>query len=361
MNYRTTALQALKSYAVDFTELIDINLSDVISRIRIGFEALQATSSTGSTAHWAKGIKKIELTDGSDVLFSLDGEELYGAQFFQNKVPNSDWLQYLAGNYSHISLILDFGRYLWDPMLALDPRKFKNLQLKVESQFAYGGSVPTAAKMEVYASVFDEKAISPIGFLSTKRIKQYTMAASSHEYTDLPMDLRIRKILVRALVPGTELCQTLANIKISEDNDKKVIVDAPPDKIIRLYPEENRQYIENMDGQNDGSERIYHSTISDRGAAMVTNWAAALATYGGTYGIVGQQFGLTMSGGGNWQAFCHGYCPMSMVSIPMGDEKEIDDWFDPSGLKNLRADILTCAAGASPYLANVITQQFRPY
>jgi len=361
MNYRTTELFALKSYSADFTELLDINLTDPISRIRIGFEALQADSSGGSAAHWAKGVKKVELNDGSDVLFSLDGEELYGAQFFHTKKGPSDWLQYLSANYSHISLQIDFGRYLWDPILALDPKKFKNLQLKIESQFAYGGSTPTAAKMEVFASVFDQKAITPVGFLQTKRIKQYTMAASSHEYTDLPTDYKLRKLMIRALVPGTELCQTLANIKLSEDNDKRVIVDTPPDKIIRLYSDENCQYREGITGQNDGVSNAYHCTPSDRGQAVGNHWAAAVGNPPTTYGVVGQQFALIKTGGGNWQCLVSGYCPMSMVSLPLGEDTDMDDWFDPSGLKNLRLDILTCAAGASPYLCNVITQQYRPY
>ena len=361
MNYRTSQIFALKSYAADFSEIIDINLTDPISRIRIGFEALQASSAAGSTAHWAKGIKKVELMDGSDVLFSLDGEELYGAQFFHNKKEPSDWLHYLNGSYSHVSLLLDFGRFLYDPELALDPKRFSNLQLKIESQMAYGGAVPTACKMEIFASLFDEKMISPVGFLQTKRVKQYTMAASSHEYTDLPTDYKLRKLMVRALVPGTELTQTLDNIKLSEDHDKRVIVDAPPDKIVRLYADENCQYREGMYGQNDGSNHAYHCTPSDRGQVAANRWAATTGPYFSTYGVVGQQFGLCGSSTSNWNALVSGYCPMSMVSIPMGDEKDIEDWFDPMGLKNLRLDILTSASGATPYLCNIIAQQFRPY
>ena len=361
MNYRMAQLLALKSQASDFSELIEITLKDCVSRIRIGYEALQANSSGGSTSHWAKGIKKVELTDGSDVLFSLDGEELYGAQFFQNKVEPSDWLNYLNGNYSHISLLIDFGRWLGDPMFALDPTKFKNLQLKIESDMDVGGAVPTGNKLEVFAAIFDEKIISPVGFLQTKRVKQYTMAASSHEYTDLPTDYKLRKLMIRALVPGTELCQTLSNIKLSEDTDKHVIVDAPPDKIIRLFADENRQYREGMYGQNDGVANNYHCTPSDRGQVAATHWAAAVGNPPTTYGVVGQQFKLIKTGGGNWNALVSGYCPMSMISIPMGDEKDPEDWFDPSDLKNLRLDILTTSGGASPYLANIITQQFRTY
>lgn len=361
MNYRMSKIFALKSQASDFSEIIDINLTDPISRLRIGFEALQANSSGGSTSHWAKGVKKIELVDGSDVLFSLDGEELYGAQFFQNKVEPSDWLNYLDGNYSHISLLVDFGRWLWDPDLALDPRRFNNLQLKIESDMDVGGAVPTGNKLEVYAAVFDQKSVSPGGFLQTKRVKQYTMAASSTEYTDLPTDYKLRKLMIRALVPGTELSQTLANIKLSEDHDKRVIVDDPPDKIVRLYGDENRQYREGMYGQNDGVANNYHCTPSDRGQVAATHWAAAVGNPPTTYGVVGQQFKLIKTGGGNWNALVSGYCPMSMLSIPLGDEWDPADWFDPSGLKNLRLAILTAAAGASPYLCNIITQQYRPY
>lgn len=361
MNYRMSKIFAQKTYAADFSEIIDINLADPISRIYIGFGALQASSGAGSTAHWAKGLKKIELVDGSDVLFSLDGEELYGAQFFQNKVPPSDWLNYLQGNYPDITFYMDFGRWLWDPELAIVPKQFKNLQLKIESQATYCGAAGTLPRMEVFAALFDQKEVSPKGFLQTKRIRQYTMAASSHEYTDLPTDYKLRKLMIRALVPGTELVQVIENIKLSEDHDKRVICDDNPSKIIRMFGEENRQYHEGMYGQNDGSARIYHCTPSDRGQVVACPWKITADNPFSTYGIVGQQFKLIATGGGNWNAFLSGYCPMSMLSIPLGNEMDLDDWFDPTTLKNLRVDILTSATGASPYLANIIIQQFRPY
>lgn len=361
MNYRMAKIFAQKSYTDDFSELIDIRLSNPISRIRIGYEGLNTViaADNWTTAHWAKSIKKIELADGSDILFSLSGEEAYGAQFFQNKVEPSDWLHSLQASYFHVSLFLDFGRHLWDTLLALDPTKFKNLQLKIENDEDAGGSAPSASKMEVDAWIFDEKTITPMGFLQTKRIKQYTMGDASHEYTELPLDHNIRKIMIRALKAGTELCQVLGNIKLSEDFDKSIIVDEDPATIVRLFADENRPYRELITTSVDGNSRIQHCTPSDRGAAIAVPWRATLDGYVACYGVVGQQFKIIGSSGSNVQALVQGYCPMSMVSIPMGDDQDPDDWFSPGALKSLRLDMLSAASMTNT--AEIIVQQHRPY
>jgi hypothetical protein len=44
----------------------------------------------------------------------------------------------------------------------------------------------------------------------------------------------------------------------------------------------------------------------------------------------------------------------------MGDEWDPSDWFDPSGLRNLRLDVLSYAGG-STYNAEIVLQQLRMY
>jgi len=358
-NYRTTKLFAQKSYTADATELIDINLADPISRILVEFEG-QNTGSTSTSGHPAKGIKKIELSDGSDILLSMDGLEAYAMQFFNTKKVPSDWLPFLNDMWFHVTFKLDFGRYLWDPELALDPKQFNNLQLKIETDQDAGGVAPDNSKLQVMASVFDEKAISPFGMLVSKRIKQYTMGSASHEYTDLPTDQKIRKLIIKALVAGTEPGSIMNNIKLSEDNDKRVVFDLNWFELIRMYTDENLEYLEGFYAASTTSQTTIHCTPTERTQGVLNAWAEAAGGYHTFYDGDGGRMKLIGSAANNVNGLVKGFSPNGCLSIPMGNEMDPDDWFDPMGLRNLRLDLLSQAAG-STYAAEILLQQLRPY
>ena len=358
-NYRTTKIHALKSYSADFTELIDITLSDPISRLLVEYEG-QNAGSTATVGHPAKCIKKIELVDGSDVLFSLDGLETYAEQFFNTKEIPSDWLPYLNDMWFHITFKLDFGRWLWDTELALDPKRFGNLQLQIESDQDAGGCQPDNSKLQVMASVFDQKSVSPMGFLQSKRVKRYTMGSASHEYTDLPTDLKIRKLIVKALVAGTEPCQIMDKLKLSEDSDKRVLFDNTWSELVRLYSDENKEYIEGFYGAAALTQTNFHCTPSERVQGNVNAWGATAAAYYGYYDGDGGRAKIIASVASNMNAVVKGFCPNGCISIPLGDEWEPGDWYDPAGVKNLRLDLLSYAGGSGNN-AEIIVQQLRPY
>ena len=225
-------------------------------------------------------------------------------------------IQYLNDNYFDLSLRINFGRWLWDNELALDPTKFKNLQLKVVSDMDAGGVAPDASKLAVWANVFDEKAITPMGYLQAKLIKEYTMGDASHEYTELPIDQKIRKILMRALVAGTEPYGVLANVKLDEDNDRRVILDTDSDALQWLFPEENILVHEGFAAQNDGSQRSYYNTPTAKVWGNVNEWAAAASAYFAFYDGEGGRCKIDGSSGVNFVCQLQGYCPTELSQSP---------------------------------------------
>lgn len=359
MKYRATNIFAQKSYTADFTETIDINLADPISEIHLNYQGLNTSGSAGATAHWSKCVTKIELVNGSDVLFSLAGLDVYAHAYLHRKRPPAQWLHYLNDNYFSIGLILPFGRWLWDTELALLPRKFNNLQLKVSSDMDAGGVAPDASKLDIWAMCFDQKEISPKGFLSTKQIKEYTMGDASHEYTDLPTDDIIRKLQIRALVAGTEPNQVLNHIKLDEDNDRHVIIDADADVVGWLFPDENIQIVEGFLFQNDGSQRNYFCTPTSKCQTTANEWAAAASAYFATYDGDGGRVKIDGSAGVNGNCIVNGFYPNATFSIPLGNPMDIDDWFNPEGLKNLRLDLKS--ASSMTNTCQIILEQLRKY
>jgi len=359
MNYRATNIFAQKAYAADFTELIDINLADPVSELRLNYQGLNASGTTGSTAHWAKAVTKVELVDGSDVLFSLSGMELYALGWLHYKKAPAQWLHYLGSNYFVITLRIPFGRFLWDQMLALTPRAFKNLQLRIQSTMAAGGVAPTASKLDVWALCFDEKMPSPIGLLTAREIKQYTMGDASHEYTDLPMDQKIRKLMVKALVAGTESNQVLAHLKLSEDNDRHIIVDADSDVIGWMFDDENIQINEGFYFQNDGAKRSYHCTPTSKVYPLACGYTGTASAYFDTFDGDGGRIYIDGSGAVNGVCLVQGFYPNGVFSVPLGDQMDPEDWFDPTGLKNLQLDLKS--ASSMTNTCEIILQQLHQY
>jgi hypothetical protein len=358
-NYRLAKVFAQKSYDADFTELIDINVADPISALTLNYQGYNS-GSTASTAHWAKGLTSIEIVDGSDVLFSLNGMELYALQHIAGKQRLADWIHYLGSNYFSLNLRILFGRWLYDPDLALDPKKFRNLQLKVVSDMDAGGVAPSANKLTVIAHCFDQKTISPAGFIQSKRIKEYTMGSASHEYTGLPTDLKIRRLMIKALLAGKEPNQVMQSMKLSEDNDKRVILDLDMDEVGWMFPEENQLYVEGFMAGGSTSHTHYHCTPTSKVTGNVNSWAEDAVGYNSFYDGDGGYMSTDGSAAGNVVINCQGYYPNGVISLPMGDEYDPADWYDPSGVLNLRLDLLSCAAG-STYAAQILLQQFRPY
>jgi len=362
MNYRATKLLANKSYSADFTERIDVNLGDPISMFSVQFQALNAAVDTiDAIGHWAQGLTKIELVDGSDVLFSLSGMQAFALQKALLKTRVDDWLHYMGSNYYVINFRIPFGRHLWDPELALDPSRFKNLQLTITGDMNGGGVLPTACKLMVHALCFDQKPVSPVGFLQTREVKNYTMTASGHEYTELPTDLKIRKLFVKALLAGTEANAVIDHLKLSEDNDKHVPFDLDMDELCQLFPDDNDLYEEHYRTRAH-STQIHHfctptskvgfvaTPIGDSGSSVVYLNEGD----GGRVHIIG-------SGSVYADVFVRGFFPNGVLAIPMGDDKDMDDWYDPSGIHSLKLDLTAGSGAGTTNPAQIMLQQLRPY
>ena len=180
MKYRLAQLFAQKSYTADATETIDIDVADPISQLIIELGVVNV-GSVAPTAHAIACLTKVELVDGSDVLFSLSGYEAEAADIYHNGMLRANYNPYLDGMECQRFVGINFGRKLWDPMLAFDPKQFRNPQLKLTLDINAGGNAPVTNKLRVWANLFDEKVISPQGFLMHKLIKSYSMGSASAE------------------------------------------------------------------------------------------------------------------------------------------------------------------------------------
>lgn len=357
MNYRKATLLASEDASTAKTKTLDITIKDIISRIQIKFNA--TNTDTIPTAVHAKQISKVELVDGSDVLFSLSGQEIEGKMFYDYGKSPSYEREFRNDVENYLVLDLLFGRYLYDKSLALDPMKFKNPQLKITHNKALGGSVPDAATLEIFADVFDEKSIVPVGFIRPTEFYSYTTPSSAAiEYINLPRDMIIKRAMLQIYKADSWWENLVSNVKISEENDKKIPLDIAGGDLVSSIQTRYGHYQELLVNYNRGGAQTEYIAPTESANFQISALLVAAASWvattkecaGGYQEVSGDTTHL-------FRALVSGYIPHGCLPIDFGDQMDLDDWYDvrPKGSVQLQPK----AAGA--VTLNVILEQLRKY
>jgi len=358
MDTRVATILASEDLGEAGTKIIDINLKDIISRIVIKFRAING--SDGISAHPAANLSKIEVVDGSDVLFSLSGHQAQAVNFFdRGKVPFSGIFTW-SGAGCEVFCGIDFGRFLHDPILALDPNKFRNPQLKITFDENVCNTDCTENYCEVLANIFDEKVPTPTGFFMTKDIYSYIIATSGYEYIDLPTDHVMQQIFVKCLLAGYDFTGEIDEFRLSEDNDKRVPLDITSG-ILSNQVFEEYGFVEEHAKLAAGAGVITfygmpntnaHALGSAEGAAeLLSVWSNG----GGSYGS--QNTGATMRA----RVKTIGILPHGVIPLLPKPGPEIADWYDVAKLGSLKLRIKDGATAADTATGEVIIKQYRPY
>ncbi|MBU2346590.1 MAG: hypothetical protein KJ888_20565 [Gammaproteobacteria bacterium] len=362
MNYRLATILDREAISADMTKVIDINLADPVSQFQIVYEVVNGNQAAGD-GHPAKCVTKIELVDGSEVLYSLSGQEAQAVDWYHNKKEPPNIVLYTNGMNSEMIFNMNFGRFLYDPLFAFAPKKFTNPQLKITIDLNAGGSLSSSGYLTVLAQIFDGRTVEPTGFMMHKEINNYSMGSASHEYVDLPVDFPIRKLLIMAQTYGTGPEYLINKIKLSEDNDRRVPVNHTMFELLRNMAQQTPPYREWIIGPGTSTAQYFYCTPCYWPAFACAGWRATIG--GGDKNIYeggGGRFKYIQTGEGpNWQAHVEGWAPHGVLEIPFGLQNEPDDWFDVSKLGNLRLDILSGSGRSSTDTVQVFLQQLRKY
>lgn len=206
------------------TRTLDINITDPISKLSVTWKAKNTDSVPDG--HPGSMVKNILVCDGADVLFSMNGSHAQSMAYYTENTQPACILNYVTGEYSVQMAEIKFGRHLYDEMLALDPKRFSNLQIKVEFDRALGGCTGDNLILSVYAHCFDEKVIEPIGFLYNKEIYSFIPVAGGWRYIDLPTDYPIRAIMFGAENEYDAPNFVFQEMRLTEDQGKHVLIES---------------------------------------------------------------------------------------------------------------------------------------
>ena len=200
MNYRHAEVLTKQDLGPSGTEIIELRVTDPISRLTLLHYPVGGSNTI--IAHPVANIEKFEIVDGSDVLYSLTGYQAHALGIIEAKRPRATYMDARTSAQPLIEINIDFGRRLWDPELAFDPKRYMNPQIKLTWNEANYDASCTSHDFAIYAHLFDEKSVSPMGYLMPKEIKSYEPTAGSYEYTDLPLDYVMRKLIIQAFKKG---------------------------------------------------------------------------------------------------------------------------------------------------------------
>lgn len=363
MNYRLATIFSREKYIADKVEPIDIDVVDPISRLIVTYEPDAHPAADETTdGHPAKCISRIELVDGSDVLYSLTGPQAQGVDFYNNGLIPPDDIRYLTDNYSFQTFNLDFGRYLWDPELALDPKKFRNLKLRISIEIEGGSISSDDGYLTVLAQIFDEKTIVPAGFLMSKEVKEFTLGGDSWEYTNLPTDHVYKQLFLMAQRARYAPDSQIAEVKLSEDMDKRIPFDHTMSQICAARLQEWPMWEETILIPAVAALVDYHCTPGYRVYFADASWRPADTTTRANYFYGdGGRFGVICSASGpNRCPRIFGYAPHSIVPLLPRSGIVTADWYDVTKIENLKLHVKG-GSSVGTSTASIITQQLRRY
>ena len=358
MNYRLSQILAAESILTAGTKIIDVDLVDPVSRLLIRVDLTNNGSTP--TGHPAAALTKIELIDGSEVLFSASGYGAKAVDLYDMGFKDCDLLDWTDNSWVTAFIALNFGRHLYDEEFGFDPTRFRNPQIKISHNYALGGCAPDAANMRIWADCFDAKKPAFSGMLLTKEHYSYSMVSSGVTYVDLPTDHPIRKLIVMSRASDKRAFDQFAQLKLTEEFDKKIILDEYTeqleDHVAKLYG----RYREYICGYTDPTGRSFFITPTAECKGMLTPGAAASITVWENYKNGGyMKIGITA--GGFFDGEVSGFTPHGAVPILFGKQSDPNDWWDVTKLGNARLKITAGSSVGSASTCQVITQQLRKY
>ena len=359
MNYRLAEILAEEDATDAKTKTIDITLRDVISRIIIRMRCVNAATRAELLGHPAKMVSKIELVDGSNVLFSLNGYEAQALNYYDQLVTPDSEINDSENSEVFNTFCIDFGRYLYDPVLAFDPKKFTNPQLKITYNYRAVVADAISGSLEVFAHIFDEKEVAPTGFLMTKEVQTYDTASAAYEYIDLPIDYPYRKLLVRAYLEGKAFDGSISEFKLSEDADKRIPIDVAMEPYLRElcgnYPPIIEHWLLRAQTTTTALFMMptYWPVVLGLGRHAVHWWRDPAKLEADLTGIMATSAQTSPTVGS-----AIGYVPHQVVSFPFGLQDDPTDWYDVTKLGSLRARLKGNVADSE---VTVFLQQLRSY
>jgi len=358
MKYRQTNLLAAESITTAGTKVVNITTRDIITRITA---IVRLTNSSWTpTGPPAAVVTSLQLVDGSEVLHSMRGVYSQAMAFYGTQKQPFNYINYTDNGLAVAEIPIYFGRYLWDREYGLNPAQFNNLQLKITHNYLLGGAVPDAATLEVWADIFDEDQPSPSGYFRAESMWSQTLVASTTYEIQLPTDHDIRLLCPAAYSNDEEPDINIDDVKVTENQDKNVLIDSGVLELLQMYEATWPWWIEFGEGRTLAANNVEFFVTPCKDIMMFAQPSVDLDNYINFPWSGGNGRNIMGSATSTIQLGINGRCPAGVFPLPMGELMKPDTWWhvDPSGSRKIR---MTTGAGDTSSLFELLLQQYKPY
>ena len=353
------------------TKTLDLDLTDPVSALWLEFQAVNGTTSNLNN-FISDVVSKVEIVDGSEVLYSLRLMQLQALHFFKlGKTPGlfpSEW----ASGTQREGCYLLFGRRLYDPEFAIDFTKFKNPQLKISWNLGAIRAVSATTafatgtfKLSVIAKIMEGLA-APGKYLMAKELDSFSSSATSgaEERKELPTDHVYRMLMTRHWTQLKDVDEITSDLKLTADTDKfipfnKKLVDIDQEAL-GLFGAGRVKH--DMRINDNTQTRLLFNKEPDVRAAWTTQnlfdiwgiayqWSSEIKSWLGTHAGAADATEREMT------AVEEGHALHACVPHVLGDLDREESWFDPRVFKKLE---LVFTSGGNAGTCQVVAEQVRP-
>lgn len=304
-------------------------------------------------------ISKIEIIgNGSTVIKSYDGRQAIASAFHDDLVvPTSMWCT--GSNVPHRQFIpIHFGLKLKDELRGLDLSRFNQVTIKITND-ATATEFTTDIKVTLIAYWIREPAAPVQGYLREEVFEEWDPVAASVSYHDMPTELPIRRILLRArpaIVTATaknasSMINLMSNVKYTHKTGQMLVFEGSLRHLGHLSILEMGKYVETMTniertdeyGYEVGVGYVEHGVVSESSG---TATPSATGSVGGSHIQDSAQEVRYRAADQPLQGLWRGFGFMHNVPLFMTAKPDLSDLLDPDALKTIKVDV-TCASGTT--------------
>lgn len=363
MLHRYTYLEKDLALSDSGEKTVNVNVRDPVTCLWVEIRNTNGASWNHHNPLHAS-ITDIELIDGADVLYSLDGYQAWALAAADLGFAPLQKFSALGGDVQSMAIPIMFGRWLGDMEYALDPSKFSNLQLRIKYNFGTAAAtafVTLSGTLTVIADVM-EGAPAPSHMLM--RREQYTWtSAVGTEYIDLPTNLPLRGLMYRSYLASYHPFGIVSTLKLSCDAGKYVPIDVDVEDLLFLQMLRQPKLSYRISDHLKDSDTFYSylTELEDVSLNVEDSLDTVASYYNYEYGNQAVHVYVAGSASGSYinvGAHVHGFCPFGYIYVPFGDPKEPVDWFPAPNFGSIRLEAKGIVASGSCALVLV---QDRPY
>jgi len=370
MRTRDGVLEYQKTLGDTTPEIKKIDVTDPISAIWLEFQGTNGTTSNKGN-FLSDVIAKIEVVDGSDVLVSMRMDEAEALQWYKTGVPPAIFPSEWASGAQRHGVYILFGRYLWDTEYALNPARFKNLQLKVTPNIAAvraaAADTAFATGTLKYSAVLKlmEDVGMPSRFFMQKQIESWTGAASGEKRVDLPIDYPYRMLMMRLYLAEYDIGELCTDLKLTCDTDKFIAFSRKVDELdAEALARFGRSCVKHdMFFSHQDTVRLLHNMEPDcrphyQSSATPTiigiDWQWSSAAKFNCY----DKDGVADTTDRKYTMVEEGHALHATLPIPFGRMQDASDLFDAPKYK--KVELVLTQGGAASGVGSVVVEQVRP-